>query len=223
MYYGKVRVETAAYQDDIAKPCGDVLSAQSGMTRLAAMLSERGLVAHREKTGYLVVGSEVFREEVEKEVELTPLMFGEFKVTRKRSDKYLGQVLHEGGLARSVEATIEERASKIKGAIYTTASIINTIEMQCMGSQDPVGERHRAQPAQWRRHLGGDHQQGGGEVRGAAGALLEDGVPGAEGNPKGDAEGRDEQSEDEVQNMEGEDEDSDDDKKPETEPGEGSA
>ena len=60
-------------------------------------------------------------------------MFGEFKVTRKRSDKYLGQVLHEGGLARSVEATIEERASKIKGAIYTTASILNTIEMQAMG------------------------------------------------------------------------------------------
>ena len=133
MYYGKVRVETAAFQDDIAKPCGDVVSAQSGMVRLATMLSERKLEAHSEKTGYLVFGSDMFKEKVEKEVELRPLVFGEFEVRRKRSDKYLGQVLHEGGLARSVQATIEDRASKIKGAIYTTASILNTIEMQAMG------------------------------------------------------------------------------------------
>ena len=32
-----------------------------------------------------------------------------------------------------IQATIEDRASKIKGAIYTTASILNTIEMQAMG------------------------------------------------------------------------------------------
>ena len=133
MYYGKVRVETAAFQDDIAKPSGDVRTAQSGMVRLEAMLSERGLEAHSEKTGYLVFGCKKFKEEVEKEVELRPLMFGKFEVARKQSDKYLGQVLHEGGLARSVQATIEERTGKIKGAIYTTASILNTIQMQAMG------------------------------------------------------------------------------------------
>ena len=103
------------------------------MVRLAAMLSERGLEAHSEKTGYLVFGNRMFKEKVEMEVELMPLMFGEFEVARKESDKYLGQVLHEGGLAMSVQATIKERAGKIKGAIYTTASILNTIEMQAMG------------------------------------------------------------------------------------------
>ena len=45
-YYGDVRVESAAFQDDIAKPNHDVVSAQVGMTRLAEMLVERGLEAH---------------------------------------------------------------------------------------------------------------------------------------------------------------------------------
>jgi len=133
IYYGRVRFETAAYQDDIAKPSGCVTSAQAGMTRLAAMLGARGLEAHKEKTGYLVYGKKEYKEKVQKELELMPLKFGNFEVVRKQKDKYLGQVLHEGGLTVSVEATIQERMGKIKGAIYSTASILETLEMQCMG------------------------------------------------------------------------------------------
>merc|ERR1719319_260698 len=68
-----------------------------------------------------------------KEVEVTPLMFGDFEVMKKEKDKYLGQVLHEGGLTMSVEATIQERKSKVLGAVYTTASILETFQMQAMG------------------------------------------------------------------------------------------
>jgi len=133
MYYGRVRFETAAFQDDISKPCGDVRSAQVGMTRLASMLAARGLEAHSEKTGYLVYGTKSFKEKVEEELEMAPLVFGKFEAKRKESDKYLGQTLHEGGLAMSVEATILERKGKVQGAIYTTASILETFQMQAMG------------------------------------------------------------------------------------------
>ena len=134
MYYGTVRVESAAFQDDVSKPSSDVFGAQAGMTRLAAMLGARGLEAHPEKTGYLVYGSKEYRKEVEKELEAAgPLRFGEFEARRKESDKYLGQVMHEGGLRRSVEATILERVGRIKGGIYTTASILDTVEMRAMG------------------------------------------------------------------------------------------
>ena len=112
MYYGDVRVESAIYQDDIAKPSHDVRTAQSGMTRLAAMVNERGLEAHRDKTSYLVRGSEPFKKKSEESLMLTPLVFGDFAVKRKISDKYLGQIIHEGGLKESVRATIKERTGK---------------------------------------------------------------------------------------------------------------
>ena len=132
-YYGNVRVESAAFQDDIAKPNHDVMSAQSGMTRLSAMLVERGLEAHRDKTSYLVCGSKEYKKKTEEQLLLMPLRFGEFNVKRKSSDKYLGQIIHEGGLTESVEATIKERTGKIKGAIYLTKTIIETYEMQGVG------------------------------------------------------------------------------------------
>ena len=122
-YYGSVRFESAAFQDDILKPNDGVMSSQCGMTRLAAMLGERKLEAHREKTGYLVCGTKGFKEKVGKELEMMPLTFGDFEVKRKVCDKYLGQVIHQDGLASSVGATIQERLGKVKGAIYRVIHI----------------------------------------------------------------------------------------------------
>ena len=97
MYYGQVRFEAAAYQDDILKPSQNLDSAQVGMTKLAIMLEERGLQAHEDKTGFILLGTKKFKEEAEKEMKLKPLRFGNFVAKRKKSDKYLGQILHEEG------------------------------------------------------------------------------------------------------------------------------
>ena len=133
MYYGEVRFESAAFQDDVSKPSADVIAAQAGMSRLAAMLEDRGLEAHEDKTGYVVFGSRKYKERVKQEEEIIPLQFGRFKTKRKVSDKYLGQVLHEDGLAASVLATIKDRTGKIKGAIYLAKQIIETYQMQAVG------------------------------------------------------------------------------------------
>ena len=103
------------------------------MTRLAALLAARGLEAHSEKTSYIVCGSRMFKEKVCKELEMNPLKFGNFEVQRKDSDRYLGQVLHQDGLEMCVEATIKERLAKVKGAIYTAASLLETYQMQAIG------------------------------------------------------------------------------------------
>ena len=133
MYNGRVRFETAAYQDDIAKPSGDARTAQAGVTKLATMLEERGLEAHKDKTGYILTGTDKYKAEIIKELEMNPLQLGGFQVKRKQYEKYLGQILHEEGLRKSVEATIKDRIGKIKGAIYLTAQIIDSFEMQAMG------------------------------------------------------------------------------------------
>jgi hypothetical protein len=62
-----------------------------------------------------------------------PLKFGKFKVKQKCQDKYLGQVLHEEGLSKSVSATITDRTGKVKGAIYLAKQVIETVQMQAIG------------------------------------------------------------------------------------------
>ena len=42
-------------------------------------------------------------------------------------------MIHQDRLAMSVRATIEERTRKVKGAIYTVASLLETFELLAMG------------------------------------------------------------------------------------------
>ena len=133
MYYGSVRIQPLAYQDDILKGSQDVMTAQSGNVKIATMLKEKGLEAHPEKTSYIIVGSDSFKKKMKEKVAETPIMFGEFKVMEKVSDKYLGQVLHGGSLEESALATAQIRAGKIRGATMEIRSIVEEFQMQAIG------------------------------------------------------------------------------------------
>ena len=89
--------------------------------------------AHPDKTAYILFkGSKEDVGKKEKELELTPLQFGQFTIKRKDKDKYLGQILHEDGLAASVAATVSDRVGKLKGAIFEVRSVIEEFSMQSM-------------------------------------------------------------------------------------------
>ena len=55
-------------------------------------------------------------------------------MSRKIQDKYLGQILHQDGLAASVAGTVAEKAGKFKGAVLEIRSVVEEFSMQTMGS-----------------------------------------------------------------------------------------
>ena len=97
------------------------------------MLNEKGLEAYPDKTCYIVCGSKKYKEKVDKDLKENYFMFGNFSVKRKQCDRYLGQVLHGGGLDRSAEATAQERVGRIKGATMEIKGIIEEFQMQTLG------------------------------------------------------------------------------------------
>ena len=131
--YGNIKLQPLAYQDDILKGSRSILDAQIGNIKLAAMLKDKGLEAHPDKTGFIVCGSKAFKQTALQDLDRNQLMFGDFQVHQKESDKYLGQMLHGGGLDRSAEATVLERTGRIKGATLEIKSIIEEFQMQVMG------------------------------------------------------------------------------------------
>ena len=115
MYYGGVRIEYTAYQDDIGKPSKGVKEAQTHMVKLAYIFQDKGLEAHPEKSGYIIFkGSKADVVRFEKELKISPISFHRFTMSRREKDKYLGQILHEDGLAASAAATVEDRAGRFK-------------------------------------------------------------------------------------------------------------
>ena len=131
--YGNVGVQPLAYQDNIMKGSKNALDAQTGNIKLAAMLKDKGLNAHPDKTCYIVCGSKQFKEMVDKDFKANPLMFDKFPVKQKVSDKYLGQVLHMGGVEQSATATVQERSGRIKGASLEIKAIVEEYQMQSIG------------------------------------------------------------------------------------------
>ena len=122
-----------AFQDDIMRSSKDVLSTKVGNIKLAAMLEEKGLEAHPDKTCFIVCGGNKYKEKVEHDLERNPLMFGQFPVKQKEYDRYLGQTLHSGGLEISAEATVLERIGRVEGATMEIKSNIEEFQMQAIG------------------------------------------------------------------------------------------
>ena len=133
LHYGDIKIQPLAYQDDVLKGNKDVLEAQVGNIKLSTMLEDKGLEAHPDKTSVIVCGSKKFKQKAEEDLQRQPLMFGNFKVKQRQSDKYLGQILHGEGLEQSALATAQERAGRIRGATMEIRSIIEEFQMQAMG------------------------------------------------------------------------------------------
>ena len=95
------------------------------MLKISYMFEDKGLEAHPDKTAFILIkGDKKDVQRVEKEIETTPITFGNFTMSRRQKDKYLGQIVHEDGLEASVSATVEEKCGKFKGAIFEIRSII---------------------------------------------------------------------------------------------------
>ena len=130
--YGEVRLQPMAYQDDIMRSSQDVLSTQVGNIKLATMFEEKGLEAHPDKTCFIICGNQRYRKDMESDLQRNPITFGSFAVKQKECDRYLGQMLHGGGLDKSAEATVQERMGRIKGAALEIRNIIEEFPMQAI-------------------------------------------------------------------------------------------
>ena len=84
-----------------------------------------------DKTGYIIFGKKKEVDELRRE--MVPIMCGDFVTKEKVSDKWLGDMFHQYGLAASVSATIEDREPKVKGALYEAAAIVEDWRSQCIG------------------------------------------------------------------------------------------
>ena len=80
-----------------------------------------------------MIGKPEFKEKVLEEIKESPIMFGKIETKCKLQDKYLGDILHCEGLGASVDATVKDRAGKVKGAMREVAAIMEDFRMQAVG------------------------------------------------------------------------------------------
>ena len=63
------------------------------------------------KSCFVVIGSQKSRTEILKEAADNPIMMGDMIIENSKSEKYLGDQIHEDGCAASITATMDWRIS----------------------------------------------------------------------------------------------------------------
>ena len=136
MAYGTVRTQPQAWQDDILRIAEDIKSTRAGNEKLSKMTTEKGLQAHETKTTYVIIGTKGYRSEMEKEVSADPVKFGRLTCQPSGSEVYLGEVIHSQGLEAGVEATIDMRLGKVRGAMYKAKALIEDFKLQAIAGME---------------------------------------------------------------------------------------
>ena len=117
-------MQPLAYQDDISRLASHVKSTNVVSVKISSMMDQKGLTCHPTKTVCIAIGTDKYREAVQKEVATEPVLFGNFTVSFVDSEVYLGDVIAGQGLGKCVEVTINKRLAKVKGAMFKMKAIL---------------------------------------------------------------------------------------------------
>ena len=133
--YGGVRLQPLSWQDDVLGLGSEARLVQASLNRLSYFVDESQLEVHPDpsKSSYMLLGNKKYTRCIVSETNKQPLMVG--KVTLKRSESltYLGEIIHESGLAASASATVDRRVARVRGAIFEVKALCEDYRMQICG------------------------------------------------------------------------------------------
>ena len=99
-------------------------------------MKQRGLALNQDKSVCVIIGSKKQKLKASEEIEKDPLHCGEFVTKEKKEEKWLGQIISEGGLADSVAKTVTARTGKIKAACLEIVQVVNDWRADAVGGME---------------------------------------------------------------------------------------
>ena len=122
------------FQDDALRLADSLLAAQKGNMIIEAAMKRKQLSLSIEKCSIIVFDKKsqhgCVREAVNRD---KSLQICNQIIKTKVKDDYLGDVLHEEGLAKSAQATIDKRYGKSYMAIVEVIAILNDFRIDTVG------------------------------------------------------------------------------------------
>ena len=134
--YGSVPMGPCMFQDDLIHASKKVDAARKASQKVNTIMKEHALQLNKDKSVLIVMGTKNQKKKIMEEIQKDPIMCGDVQMKVKVADKWLGQQLSSDGLAGSIEATVQAREAKIKGASLEVANIINDWRSEAAGGMN---------------------------------------------------------------------------------------
>ena len=131
VYYGLVRLQPLIYQDDVTRLAVDVSSAQAGNDRVEICTETKLLDLHEKKSCFLLFNNK--DNKLRNDLTRTPLLLYGKPMIEKICERYLGDIFHSQGLARSAQATVEARLGAMMAGAIEIRSVVEDCRSNCLG------------------------------------------------------------------------------------------
>ena len=118
IYYGNINIQPLLYKDAVIRMSSSVTKARSGNEKMALISNSKQLEMHSSKTVLVSFGSKKQQKTIEEEIRSNPVYFNDFVAKKNASKNWLGDKMHEGGLEKSVEDTVNGRQGVASAAIF---------------------------------------------------------------------------------------------------------
>ena len=133
VFYHDIKLAPLIYQDDLGKFSTSRMDAQAGNDRIEACMETKLLDLNQDKSCYILIGSKNVTEEIIQELKLCPLTLYGKSMKEKISEKYLGDLIHSGGVSESADATVKGRIGKMFAAHREINSIVEDCRSTVLG------------------------------------------------------------------------------------------
>ena len=132
--HGLVRLQPLSFQDDVIRMCPGRAGAQEGYHKFEAVFKSKLLEIHPTKSCFILFSNDnKMRSKIENEINQQPLIYDDFTVNKSSGEKWLGDMLSDAGLMKSVEATVKNRYGRILSAIFEMKSVLEDLRLQMIG------------------------------------------------------------------------------------------
>ena len=131
--YSSIRLQPMILQDDLSRLCCSADSAHAGIRRIEILMKLKQLSINVDKSSYIVCLNSSDSSNIKDDLLKNPLMYDGVALKEKICEKYLGDMIHGGGLSASVESTISERHGRIYTAILEVKTILEDYRASSAG------------------------------------------------------------------------------------------
>ena len=132
--YATTRLQPIMFQDDTIRLVTSIEDAQKGNIIMNAAMKRKQLELNVDKCCVLIFDKKSRRRASREAVNSSGLLsIGKNLIKAKIQDKYLGDILNEGGLAQSVKETISDRYGKAFNSIMEIGAVINDFRIDAIG------------------------------------------------------------------------------------------
>ena len=133
IFFHDIRMQPLIYQDDLGRFASSRMDAQAGNQKIEACMETKVLDLHPDKSCFIILGNNQAVEDLRSEIRLHPLTLYGQEMKEKKSERYLGDVIHGGGLGASVEATVSFRHGKMIHGLKEIKAIIEDCRSNTLG------------------------------------------------------------------------------------------